>query len=63
MVFVRWRGYRNWEPVGKSTKSHAVAVRRLAEEFANERSTWHRGIVTMAQEYYDPEPILEMVKR
>ena len=64
MVFVRWRGYQKWEPVGKGTKSEAVAVRRLATTFAKDAGhQYKRGIVTMSQEYYDPEPILEMVRR
>lgn len=57
---VRPPGYQRWTPIGKPTKSYRVAVRRMAEAFAE--GGYKRGDVIMWAEYYDPVMLCELVK-
>ncbi len=58
----RWYGYRLWDPIGKPTKSYYVAIRRMAEAFANNRN-YKRADVIMWADYYDPEELCQLVRR
>ena len=57
----RWYGYRRYRLLGKATKSKRVAMRRLADAMLD--TEYKRGDVLLCAEYYDPEPIVEMVRR
>lgn len=55
-AFVRLPGCKNYELVGKWSRSQRVASMRLAKEMLN--PIWKRGIVAFRSDYYDPVPVL-----
>ena len=58
----RQHGFRNYELLGEWTRSKRKATRTLAHEMARPGTNYKRGDVLMAQPYYDPIVILEMVR-
>ena len=59
---VRYEGHRNYEPLGKRwLRSSGAALKQLAASMATGR--YKRGDVLMASDYYDPEPVYEIVRR
>lgn len=61
-VYVKDFGCRTWDGVGKPTKSKRVAMKRLGEAMLSSQFV-KRGVVAILADYYDPEPIYEIVKR
>ncbi len=56
----RWYGYRRYRLLGKPTKSKRVAMRRLADAMLDH--AYKRGDVLLLADWYEPEPIVEMVR-
>ena len=60
-VYGRHFGCRTYRGVGKPTKSKRAAYRRMADVF-NEQG-FKRVIVCVLADYYDPEPIAELIRK
>jgi hypothetical protein len=58
---VRRPGCRNYQLVGKETRSYATAILRMSREFA--KRDYQRGDVIMTADYYDPVVLCELVRR
>lgn len=57
-AMVRAPGCRNYQLVGKWTKSKALAHKALMVAMLDAR--WKRGVLLWQTDYYDPEPILRV---
>ncbi len=57
---VRLYGHRRYQLLGKRTRSKRVAMRLLADAMLS--TSYKRGDVLIMDEYYDPVPIVEMVR-
>ena len=57
---VRLYGHRRYMLLGKPTKSKRASMRRLADAMLN--TAYKRGDVLLLADWYDPEPIVEMVR-
>ena len=60
LAYVRRFGARTYKLVGKPTKSRRVAMNRMMEAMLE--GDFKRGMVAFADDYYDPEPLYEMVR-
>lgn len=54
-------GARKYSLIGEPRDSYNAAIMDLAKAFA--RSMWKRGDVIMWEDYYDPQVLVEMVRR
>lgn len=61
-VRTRDRGCRRWDPVGGRFRTLDGAARRLAREMAK-RHAIKRGEVLLCGDWYDPSPILEVIRK
>lgn len=59
---VRGRGCRKYTILGRPCMTFAIAFKRMARKFAEDRH-WKRGDVLLVADYYDPEQIAEAVRR
>lgn len=61
---IRYYGHRRYIVLGQPSKSHKVALRRLAKAFAEDtQALYKRGDVLLMADYYDPEQLYELVRR
>ncbi len=61
LVYVRDFGCRNYQLVSRH-RSKKAAIRRLGEAMLASQFV-KRGMVALIQDYYDPEPLYEVVLR
>lgn len=59
----RYRGCRNYNLIGKPTRSYRVAILRMAKEFAESTGHTKRADVIMWADYYDPVQMCELVRK
>ena len=58
---VRRYGHRNYDLLGKRWgRSSSAALKRLADAMTT--GQYKRGVVLMVADYYDPEPVYEIVR-